>query len=91
MRDQVIQSGTKSSARKRTSRLRHGKSHRGPIRTLTADHREVIVFRFYFDLTVEQIAARTGVGAGTVKSRLHYALKQLRSAVEPSLEGSPAR
>ena len=61
------------------------------IRTLTADHREVVVFRFYFDLTVDQIAARTGVGAGTVKSRLHYALKYLRSAVEPSLEGSPAR
>jgi RNA polymerase sigma-70 factor (ECF subfamily) len=61
------------------------------IRTLTPDHREVVVFRFYFDLTVDQIAARTGIGAGTVKSRLHYALKYLRSAVEPSLEGSPAR
>ncbi|HEX7473154.1 MAG TPA: sigma-70 family RNA polymerase sigma factor [Candidatus Limnocylindrales bacterium] len=61
------------------------------LRSLTADHREVVVLRFYFDLTVDQIATRTGVGAGTVKSRLHYALRQLRSAVDPSFEGSPAR
>ena len=52
------------------------------IRSLTTDHREVVVLRFYADLTVDQIAARTGVGAGTVKSRLHYAMRQLRAAVE---------
>jgi RNA polymerase sigma-70 factor (ECF subfamily) len=61
------------------------------LRTLSADHREIVVLRFYFDLTVDQIAARTGVGSGTVKSRLHYALRHLRSAVEPSLEGSSDR
>jgi RNA polymerase sigma-70 factor (ECF subfamily) len=58
------------------------------LRTLSPDHREVVVLRFYFDLTVEQIAARTGVGSGTVKSRLHYALRHLRSAVGPGPEGS---
>ena len=51
------------------------------IRTLSADHREVVVLRFYADLTVDQIADRTGVGSGTVKSRLHYALRQLRDAL----------
>ena len=51
------------------------------IRTLSADHREVVVLRFYADLTVDQIAGRTGVGAGTVKSRLHYALRDLRRAL----------
>jgi RNA polymerase sigma-70 factor, ECF subfamily len=56
------------------------------LRTLTPDHREVVILRFYFDLTIEQIAARTGTGKGTVKSRLHYALRYLRSAVEPGLE-----
>ena len=54
----------------------------GAIRSLSIDHREVIVLRFYADLTVDQIAARTGVGTGTVKSRLHYALRQLRAAVD---------
>jgi RNA polymerase sigma-70 factor, ECF subfamily len=56
------------------------------LRTLTPEHREVVILRFYFDLTIEQIAARTATGKGTVKSRLHYALRYLRSAVEPGLE-----
>ena len=59
----------------------------GAIRSLSADHREVVVLRFYADLTVEQVAARTGVGAGTVKSRLHYALRNLRAAVDAEDEG----
>jgi RNA polymerase sigma-70 factor (ECF subfamily) len=59
----------------------------GAIRSLSADHREVVVLRFYADLTVEQIAARTGVGAGTVKSRLHYALRHLRAAADAEDEG----
>ena len=57
------------------------------IRSLSADHREVVVLRFYADLTVDQVAARTGVGAGTVKSRLHYALRHLRAAVDAESEG----
>jgi RNA polymerase sigma-70 factor (ECF subfamily) len=44
---------------------------------LSADHRIAIVLRYYEDLTVQQIADRTGVGTGTVKSRLHYALRAL--------------
>jgi len=61
------------------------------LRTLTPEHREVVILRFYFDLTVDEIAARTGSGAGTVKSRLHYALRYLRSAVESGTEGRSAR
>ncbi len=53
------------------------------IRTLSVDHREVVVLRFYADLTVDQIAERVGVGAGTVKSRLHYALRHLRETLGP--------
>ena len=57
------------------------------LHELSAEHREAVVLRFYADLTVEQIAERTGVGAGTVKSRLHYALRRLRSALGPAHEG----
>lgn len=57
------------------------------LATLSAGHREAVVLRFYADLTVEQIAERTGVGAGTVKSRLHYALRHLRDALGPADEG----
>jgi RNA polymerase sigma-70 factor (ECF subfamily) len=50
--------------------------------TLTFEHRTVIALRYLADLTIEQIAERTGVPAGTVKSRLHYALRQLRAAYD---------
>jgi RNA polymerase sigma-70 factor (ECF subfamily) len=59
----------------------------GAIRSLSVDHREVVVLRFYADLTVDQIAARSGVGAGTIKSRLHYALRQLRAATDAEDQG----
>ena len=45
------------------------------------------MLRFFEDLTVDQIASRTGIGAGTVKSRLHYALRDLRAAVDAEDQG----
>ncbi len=60
----------------------------GAIRNLSADHREVVVLRFFADLTVDEIAARTGTRSGTVKSRLHYALRELRAAVDAEDHGS---
>jgi len=44
---------------------------------LSPEHREAIVSRYYGDLTIHEIAARTAVCEGTVKSRLHYALRSL--------------
>ncbi len=64
---------------------------RRAVRSLSADHREVVVLRYYLDLSVEQIAERTGARAGTVKSRLHYALRQLRAEVDPTGEGRTFR
>ena len=61
------------------------------LRELSPDHREVVVLRFYLDLTVDEIAARTGTRSGTVKSRLHHALRRLRVAAQPDLEGSFSR
>ena len=48
---------------------------------LPPDDRITVVLRFWADLEVNEIAARTGVPAGTVKSRLHRALGRLRQAV----------
>ena len=53
---------------------------------LTPEQRIIVVLRFWRDLSVDDIAERLGVPAGTVKSRLHYALKALREAVESSEE-----
>jgi RNA polymerase sigma-70 factor (ECF subfamily) len=49
---------------------------------LDPDHRIVVILRFWADLTVEDIAERVGVAEGTVKSRLHHSMQQLRSALE---------
>jgi RNA polymerase sigma factor (sigma-70 family) len=58
------------------------------LRELSPEHREVVVLRFYLDLTIDEIATRTGARSGTVKSRLHHALRRLRDASRQDLEGS---
>ncbi len=54
------------------------------IESLSPDHQVVVALRFYRDLTVDDIATRPGVPAGTVRSRLHYALKRLHETIEPA-------
>jgi RNA polymerase sigma-70 factor (ECF subfamily) len=55
------------------------------IQTLSAEHREVIVLRYYENLKIQDIAAQTGASLGTVKSRLHYALRCLGKLVPDEL------
>lgn len=50
---------------------------------LTPDQREVLVLRYYLDLPVDQIAARLGIPSGTVKSRIHNALRALETGLGP--------
>ena len=40
-----------------------------------------MVLHHYLDLPVERVADIVGVPPGTVGSRLHYATRQLRSAI----------
>jgi RNA polymerase sigma-70 factor, ECF subfamily len=54
----------------------------GALVGLDPDHRIVVVLRYWADMTVDEIAERIGVPAGTVKSRLHYALRTLRPSLE---------
>ena len=51
------------------------------VAQLEPNDRVAVVLRFWADLAVSDIAARTGVPAGTVKSRLHRALTRLRDLV----------
>jgi len=59
------------------------------IATLDPDHVVVIALRFASDLSIAEIATRVGIPEGTVKSRLHHALRRLRTALEPDGEGRP--
>jgi RNA polymerase sigma-70 factor (ECF subfamily) len=52
------------------------------LASLGVDHRIVVVMRYLQDRTVDDIAARLGIPSGTVKSRLHHALKALRADLE---------
>ena len=48
---------------------------------LTPEHREVVRRSYFQGWTTAQIAADLGIADGTVKSRLHYALRSLRHAM----------
>lgn len=48
---------------------------------LSAEHRAVVARSYYQGWTTAQIAADLGIAEGTVKSRLHYALRALRQAL----------
>ena len=48
---------------------------------LSAEHRAVVGRSYYQGWTTAQIAADLGIAEGTVKSRLHYALRGLRQAL----------
>jgi len=52
------------------------------FRSLSVEHRTVVVLVYYLGLTPTEAAERMGTPAGTARSRLHYALRVLRSAVE---------
>lgn len=54
---------------------------------LDADLRTTVVLRYWSDLSVDEIARRLGAPPGTVKSRLHRALSQMRA----TLAAPPAR
>jgi RNA polymerase sigma-70 factor (ECF subfamily) len=52
------------------------------FRRLSIDHRAVVVLHHYLDLPLEAVAETLGVPLGTVRSRLHYAMRGLRAALE---------
>ena len=52
------------------------------VRTLPADQQIVVGLRYWRDLSVEEIAERLKLPAGTVKSRLHYAIRTLRAELD---------
>ena len=54
----------------------------GALSRLSPERREVLVLRFVDGLTMEEIAAALDIPVGTVKSRTHLAIRQLRENPE---------
>nr|WP_234312281.1 sigma-70 family RNA polymerase sigma factor [Streptomyces griseus] len=54
---------------------------RAAVRALSPEHRAVLVRLYFHGLTVNEAAVDLGIPAGTVKSRSHYALRQLGRAL----------
>ena len=52
------------------------------LRTLSAEHRMVLLECYFRGSTVSEAAATLGIPPGTVKSRTHYALRALRLALD---------
>ena len=52
------------------------------LRTLSAEHRQVLLECYFRGASVADAAETLGVPQGTVKSRTHYALHALRQAIE---------
>ena len=60
------------------------------IARLDLDRRAVVVCRFYLELSEQEIARALGIRPGTVKSRLHRALRQLSTDLRPTTSEEPS-
>ena len=49
---------------------------------LSIDHRAVVVLHHYLDMPLDRVAETLGVPIGTVRSRLHHAMRGLRAALD---------
>jgi RNA polymerase sigma-70 factor, ECF subfamily len=61
------------------------------LRDLSPAHREVLVETYYRDAPTDRVAARLGIPPGTVRSRLHYALRAVRDRLDALAAGESAR
>ena len=64
----------------------HDQLERG-FQRLTRQQRAVVTLKHYADLSDLEIAASLDLPIGTVKSRLHYAMRALRAALEADERG----
>lgn len=66
---------------------------RAALRTLSGEHREVLLLAYYGGFTQSEIAEMTGLPLGTVKSRTLHAMRKLRTALATTLgaEGETTR
>ena len=57
----------------------------GALQRLSEPHREVIILRYYEHMKIHEMARQLGISAGTVKSRLHYAIEEMQKLLPAEL------
>lgn len=73
---------TVTSLGERTSQQWEAQTLWEAVRRLSVHEREVVYLRYFMDLSESEMAATLDVPQGTVKSRLHRALRRLRMVVD---------
>ena len=61
------------------------------FRKLSVAHRTVVVLHVHVGLPFEEVATILNIPIGTARSRLHYALRALRSAIEADDQATMSR
>ena len=54
------------------------------LRVLSSDHRDALVHTFLLERPYSEVAAQLGIRQGTLRTRVHYALRRLRAELEPA-------
>ena len=80
-RVRLIPSDTSSAPDPTISVVDRDELERG-FRRLSPDQRAVVVLHHHLGYPLTEIAATLGIPVGTARSRLHYAIRQLRAAIE---------
>lgn len=60
------------------------------FRHLSPEHRAVVVLHHHFGYQLTEIAETLGIPAGTARSRLHHAVRQLRTVLDADGSGASA-
>jgi RNA polymerase sigma-70 factor (ECF subfamily) len=80
-RVRLIPSETSSAPDSAISVVDRDELERG-FRRLSPEQRAVVVLHHHLGYPLTEIAATLGIPVGTARSRLHYAIRQLRAAIE---------
>ncbi len=62
----------------------------GVLRRLDERERAIVVLHYFLGMPLTEVAIALGIPTGTVKSRLHRALRAMRSAIAADAEGPDA-
>jgi RNA polymerase sigma factor (sigma-70 family) len=65
------------------------KALEGALSGLGSPQREVLILRFFLQLSVSETASALGIAEGTVKSATHRGLQQLRGVLDAGQGGEP--